>query len=651
VYLDVLFSLPVHSSFTYELPPEMTCAIGYRVTAPFGGRSLTGYVIATHERKPEGFTVKPIKRVIDKEAVFGEDQIALASWMAALYFCSQGEALALMIPGGRKEIDLPALGLEEIPEAHDLELSVPQKEALRSICEDDHSLYYLFGVTGSGKTEVFLQAAQKVIAGGRSVIYLVPEISLTHQLAAMVRTRFAGDVAILHSALTPSQRLKEWLKIRRNEVHLIIGARSAVFAPCADIGLIIIDEEHENTYKAGSTPRYHARQIAIKRAQDAGASVVMGSATPSLEAWRLMKQGRIHRLDLPLRVSGGSMPGVQIVDMKTCPSIISPRLQKMIKEVLDRRKQVILFLNRRGFSYFFHCRSCGYEMTCEHCSVALTYHKERNRMVCHYCGYSQAPIKVCPECGSLDVGYSGFGTELVEEAVHGLFPFARIGRLDADSTKKKEHLKQTLDSFRDGDIDMLLGTQMVAKGLNFPGVELVGIVLADSGLHLPDFRAQERTFSLLLQVAGRAGRFGKTGNVIIQTYQPENAAIRLAALGDVQSFYDQELKDREMLGFPPVTRMCRLVFRARKAERAEQAAVTAADLLEEVIIHEKCPSVTILGPSEPPISKIAQNYRWHILIQATQFKELHRCVDQFLRRYAADSAVYMEIDLDPVNLL
>lgn len=290
-------------------------------------------------------------------------------------------------------------------------------------------------------------------------------------------------------------------------------------------------------------------------------------------------------------------------------------------------------------------------MICKNCSVALTYHKQRNRMICHYCGYSTKPIHICPECGSLDVGYSGFGTELVEDTVKSLFPFARVGRLDADVTKKRNYLKDTLDQFYAGEIDILLGTQMVAKGLNFPNVELVGVVLADSGLHLPDFRAQERTFSLLLQVAGRAGRFSDIGHVIIQTYHPENVAIRFAAVGNVEAFYEQELKERSMLRFPPETRMCRLVFRARSANKAEHAAKRAADMLDEVVTSGGFSSVSILGPSEPPIARIAHNYRWHILINGRSFKDVHQTVYQFLQRYVTASSVYMEIDLDPVNLL
>ncbi|MGM0432577.1 MAG: replication restart helicase PriA [Spirochaetota bacterium] len=650
MFVEVIFNMPLNRSFTYETEEGSACTLGVRVTAPFGKRRLTGYVIESDVPKPEGYEVKQIEKIIDSVPVFRHQEIELSAWMASLYFCSQGEALALMIPGGRREVELPALGTEEIQLPDEFELSTHQEEAVQDILEAKHDLYYLFGVTGSGKTEVFLKAAEAVLGQGRSVIYLVPEISLTHQLAQAVAKRFAGNVAILHSALSPSQRLKEWKKILHGEVHLVIGARSAVFAPCEDVGLIIVDEEHEHTYKSGSTPRYHARQIAFKKAALSGGVVVLGSATPSLESWYLMQRGRIRRLDLPERVSGGLMPKVDIVDMKRSPDVISPVLKDEMKQVLERGKQVILFLNRRGFSYFFHCKSCGYEMLCRNCSVAMTFHKQTDMMICHYCGYAQRPIQICPECGSLDVGYSGFGTELVEEAVQKYFPFARMERLDADTTKKQKHLQTVLAQFQSGEIDILLGTQMVAKGLNFPGVELVGIVLADSGLHLPDFRAHERTFSLLLQVAGRAGRFSNAGKVIIQTYQPENNAVIRASRGEVTRFYDEELQIRSMLDFPPITRMIRLVFRSKVVTKAEQGAEQAAQLLVEITTSEKL-DVEILGPAEAPLARISGNARWQLLVKSRSFHQLHRSLSLLKHSYKPVAGVYMEIDVDPLNLM
>jgi len=654
-YADVVFNAPMRQTYTYIIPEGITCKTGQRVTVPLGRRSVTGFVVNTGSTAPtESYVLKPISRVIDKQPVFAESEIELSKWMSSLYLCSPGEALSVMIPGGRRDSAIPALVADDDFSEKAHVLTSHQEEAVEAICSGDKSLYYLFGVTGSGKTEVFLQAAEWTIAAGKSVIYLVPEITLTHQLSDQVKNRFAGRVAVLHSALTPTQRLMEWMRIRRGEVDITIGARSAVFAPHENPGLIIIDEEHENSYKSGSSPRYHARQIAFHRSSISGAVLVMGSATPSLEAWYLMKTGRIQRLELPERVSGGSMPKVEVVDMTFEEGALSRKLQQEIRSVLQKKRQVILFLNRRGFSYFFHCKTCGYEMTCNHCSVSLTYHKERGRMVCHYCGQSRRPISVCPDCGSLDVGYSGFGTEMIEEEVAKLFPQARVARLDTDAAKKKEVVKKTLDDFRSGDIDILLGTQMVAKGLNFPGVDLVGIVLADSALHLPDFRAQERTFSLILQVSGRSGRFSNDGKVVVQTYRPDNSAVRLGAIGDIEQFCEQELSMRRMTKFPPYTRLSRLVFRSKDLKKVEKMADQADQILNQVIRDVDCPpeqKADILGPAECPLARISGNYRWQIIIRSTSFPILRLVTASFMDRVKPMGGTFIEVDIDPVNLL
>ena len=398
--------------------------------------------------------------------------------------------------------------------AEEIRLNDEQQRAYEAVLAQTRSgcpgVTLLQGVTGSGKTEVFLQCAERVIAQGGQVIYLVPEITLTHQLAVQVMERFKNNVAILHSGLTDSQRIAQWRRIKRSEVSLVIGARSAVFAPCENLRMIIIDEEHENSYKSGNDPRYHARQVAQKRIADCHGKLLMGSATPSLEAWHLMKDpSRMTRIDLTSRVGGGCMPKVEIADMTHEDGIFGKTLQLEMARTLGAGKQVILFLNRRGYSYYFHCRSCGYELKCPHCDVAMTYHKKTGTLKCHYCGYTQKPTRVCPVCGSLDVMYSGFGTEQVEQEVQRLFPQYRTARLDTDVVSKdRKIIQKTLDEFRAGSLDILIGTQMVAKGLNFPNVQLVGIVLADSGLLVPDFRAEERTFDLLVQVAGRSGRAG-----------------------------------------------------------------------------------------------------------------------------------------------
>lgn len=648
-YLNVVFNLPSQNEFTYLRGDHADCGIGRRVVAPFGKREMVGYVVSQHNEKPRGsYAVREITRVIDAEPLFDAEYLDLARWVAGMYLCSLGEALATMLPGGRRESRSPILDEDdESAPAVRHELAPQQEGALTGILSATERISYLFGVTGSGKTEVYLRAAENLIADGSSAIYLVPEISLTHQLVEIVRDRFRDNLAVLHSGLTPSQKLVEWLRICRGEATFVIGARSAVFAPVSNLGLIVIDEEHEGSFKSGSTPRYHARQVAMHRCAKSGARLVLGSATPSVEAYHLMSGGRVRRLDLPNRLAGGSMPAVELVDMKRETGCISTRLAAEIRATAEEGRQSILFLNRRGFSHFFNCRSCGYEMTCSRCSVALTYHKDRDRMICHYCGYSRRPVESCPQCGSLDVGYAGFGTEMIESEVARRFPDLKVVRVDADSIRQKGRLKDLLAAFRRGEIDLLLGTQMVAKGLNFPGVKLVGIVLADTGLHLPDFRAEERTFALIVQVAGRAGRYIPDGRVIIQTFRPDASAIRLAAKSDLESFYAGELESRRELGFPPYTRLIRLVFRGRNLENVRESASGFASAYAAA----SGGADEVLGPAECPLGVISHNHRYQVILRTKHFSFSHSLVGKTVGAQKPRSGVYVELDVDPVSLL
>lgn len=665
-YIEVAFNLPVETFFTYLRPDEAPALLGYRVEVAFGRRKMTGFVVASTQERPEGnFKISPVLKVLDKEPFFGEEEIELAQWVSESFFCSVGEALAVMLPGGIRESKKELINNQEVADYRPRTLSDQQQAALSQILSGQGDYFYLYGITGAGKTEVFLQAAKGVIEKGQSVIYLVPEIALTHQLIRDVYRRFEGKVALLHSHLTAGERLVEWNRIRSGEAKLVIGARSAIFAPAKHLGLIIIDEEHESSYKSGNSPRYHARQVAMyrvsksmkklslpskKEAHLEGSSVnlVMGSATPSVEVWHLMKTGRFKRIDLTKRLSGGALPHIEVLDITHESTIISTPLQQKIVSVFEEKKQTILFLNRKGFNYFFHCKSCGYEMRCKNCSVALTYYKHQNKMKCHYCGHSQKPIAVCPQCGSLDVGYSGFGTELVEEEVSRLFPQMKVARIDGETVQKRGVLASLLKQFREGEIDLLLGTQMVAKGLNFPGVKLVGIILADTALHLPDFRASERTFSLITQVAGRAGRFSPDGEVLIQTYSPKSNAIDLACKGELELFYDEELTIRKQLGFPPFKRLARLVFRGSQQAAVEQFAKEITHMLQQ---HAVILSFDLLGPAECPIAVVNKKYRMHIILRSDTFKPLHQAIWLLKPLIQKNKKVYVEIDMDPVALL
>lgn len=660
MYADVVINTPLEQRFTYLVGQGCEgAALGMRAIVPFGKREVTAYVVALREEiEPTSYRIKPIKRLVDKEPIFGPREIELARWMARFYLCSEGEALSTMIPGGRRDVDPQALPIEEdVIEIASEQLSEDQKRAIEAIGTSAQRLHYVYGVTGSGKSEVFLRVAQRVIAEGRQVIYLVPEITLTHQLARQVARRFEGKVAILHSGMTPSQRLSAWRKIKRGSVQIAIGARSAVFAPFERLGLVIIDEEHEHAYKSGNNPRYHARQVAQRRVAECDALLVMGSATPSMEAFLMMEEHKVDRHVLATRVAGGVPPQVTVVNMLGEQRMLSRTLVAEMRKTIAKQRQVILFLNRRGFSHFFHCNSCGYEMSCPHCSVSLTYHKGRERMVCHYCGYSRTPMTTCPECRSVDVGYGGFGTEMVQQEVSQYFPDARIARLDTDSAQDKQMVATVLRQFREGELDILLGTQMVAKGLNFPLVDLVGIVLADSGLNLPDFRSQERTFSLIVQVSGRAGRYNDAGRVIVQTFHPDNPAIRLATDGAVERFYQEEIAARRQTGFPPFTRLVNFVIRGRSKEKCVEALQSLHQLVQSCVQALREGSVPahdlpdILGSAPCPIEKIAGNWRFHLVLRGSHAARVLQVAAAVREQYRTPSGLYLEIDVDPLQML
>jgi len=698
-FFDLVFDNPLEQSFTYQIDDKAQAAAGKRAMVPFGRRDCLGYIIAERKNPPGGIkkeAVKKIRRVVDSEYLFGDKDIALARWMAEFYFCSTGQALAAMIPSGRRGIE-PALSYGEEEAQASLSISGEQAAALCEITEGNvdqgikprPSMFYLYGVTGSGKTEVFLRAAQYMLNEGKSVIYLVPEISLTHQTAKMITSRFGSLAATIHSGMSPSSRLAQWMRIRKGEAPVVIGPRSAVFAPVPNLGLIIIDEEHDGSYKSGNTPRYHARQIAFKRCGSEGARLVMGSATPSAEAWKLMADGNIKRLDLSRRLSGGGMPEIKPVSLSKTSGCLTKELKEEIRVTAQMGKQTILFLNRRGFAYFYQCPECGWELTCKRCSVSLTWHKSRGRCMCHYCGYYEAPPSACPKCGCVEAGFRGFGTEMIEDEVRRTFPDLYIRRVDADTASKKavsgksgvtglaensgdenssaekycepqagsekpyegSALEETLSLFKKGVIDILLGTQMVAKGLNFPGVRLVGVIFADTGLHLPDFRAAERTFSLIVQVAGRAGRYFPDSKVIVQTLRPDDPVITRSCALDVTGFFDAELKQRKALGFPPYSRLIRFTIRSKEESRATAAINSLASAVISLIKNK--PNIDMLGPAECPIGMINNNFRRHLIIRSPSMNAIQLITRDILSQYEKnkDAKTYLEVDVDPVSML
>ena len=533
-------------------------------------------------------------------------------------------------------------------------------EIIRAIEEGNNKVFLLYGVTASGKTEVYMQAIGKMLEKGKGAIVLVPEISLTPQTVFRFASRFGKRVTVLHSKMSPGERYDQWRRIKSGDADIVVGARSAIFAPMPNLGLIVIDEEHETSYKQDDpTPRYHAREVAIKRATLVNAVVVLGTATPSLESYYKASQKEYHLLSLPSRIDNVRLPPVEIVDMRTeftekkNRSIFSNSLRDAIEDRLAREEQIILFLNRRGFSTFVLCRECGYVARCKNCDISLTYHSNGEVMVCHHCDFREQVPSICPNCKGSYIRHFGIGTQRVEDETHKLFPEASIERMDVDTTKKRGAYKRILEAFRDREIDILIGTQMIAKGLDFPNVTLVGVISADTALNLPDFRAGERTFDLLTQVAGRSGRGQAGGEVIIQTYNPEHYSILAAQDHDYRSFYRQEIVNREMLSYPPFSHFARILLRGT----SESSTMKSADELTSMLNafqEAHFPDLEVMGPAPAAIARIKNHYRWQILLKAvdpTHIRELVKMAFTRLPSQITKGDVALIVDMDPMSIL
>ncbi|MCF6094883.1 primosomal protein N' [Microaerobacter geothermalis] len=534
------------------------------------------------------------------------------------------------------------------------ELTDAQRENLKKINQAIHQgkeeVFVLYGVTGSGKTEVYLRAIEHTLQLGKQAIVLVPEISLTPQMVERFRGRFGNRVAVLHSQLSKGERFDEWRKIIYGEVDVVIGARSAIFAPLQKIGLIVLDEEHESSYKQEDSPRYHAREIALFRGAYHGAVTILGSATPSLESIQKAGKGVYHWLSMPNRVKGQRLPTIHIVDMREelkqgNRSIFCQSLLHMMEDRLNKKEQIVLFLNRRGFSTFVMCRNCGYVEQCPHCDISLTYHHTDQTLKCHYCGYVKGNVKICPSCQSHQIRFFGTGTQRVEEEIAKQFPGARVIRMDVDTTRKKGSHEKMLNAFGKGQADILLGTQMIAKGLDFPKVTLVGVISADNMLHLPDFRASERTFQLLTQVAGRSGRHELSGDVIIQTYTPEHYAIQYVKEHKFQEFVRHEMGIRANFGYPPYSRLFLVTFSHQDLGVLMKESNAFVSHLKGKIKG----NTQILGPAPSPIPRIKDRYRFQCMIKYND-EPIQRMVSEVLERLEKkirQSQIRISIDVDP----
>ena len=549
--------------------------------------------------------------------------------------------------------------LKARPSPFNFQFNPRQQAALRKITEaviaKKFSGMLLHGVTGSGKTAVYLAAMRAALEAGRSSILLVPEIGLTPAVAADLHQVFADEVAILHSALSDKERAEQWHRIKRGEARVVVGTRSAVFAPVTDLALIIVDEEQDSSYKQEETPRYHARDVAVVRAKLANATVVLGSATPSLESYYNAKKNKYLLLEMPDRIEKRPLPEVEIIDMRQefqesgHEQVISHKLAAEIKDRLERKEQVMVLLNRRGYSPLALCRSCGKSLECNNCAIALTHHKRSRRMECHYCGYTAAVPKVCVHCGSEYVYFIGTGSEKLEELLHGMFPQARIARLDRDTVRGREDFECALNALNEGDLDVLVGTQMIAKGHDIHGVTLVGVVGADAALGFPDFRAAERTFQLLTQVAGRAGRGQFPGKVILQTYFPDHYAVQYAAQHDFAGFYDKELRFRSWMHYPPYSSVANVLIRSTKLDEALQWSGTLGKWFDKTR-HE---GVRVLGPAAAPIMRLKQDYRYHFVLKSPSREKLNVTLRAMLAHAVSQKIPRTQVivDVDAVWLM
>lgn len=591
----------------------------------------------------------------------GGERVPLANLggTAALAACRALEKRAVLRIEEQAVHRDPAAG-EQFSLSTPLPLNPEQKAALEGIVtayeEGSTRPILLQGVTGSGKTEVYLQAAAHVMSRGRGVLILVPEISLTPQTMARFKSRFAdhpGAVAILHSAMSDGERFDEWHAIHRGQARVAIGPRSALFAPVQNLGLIIVDEEHDSSYKQENSPRYHGRDLAVLRARMEGAAIVLGSATPSLESLLNVQRGKYSLLRLDHRADGQRLPLTRVLDMRTEPKdkrylgILSERLRMAIDDRLRKGEQSILLLNRRGFARSLQCPDCGYVVTCEHCALPLTYHVTENRLICHICGFRSVVPQACPECHSRGILLEGYGTQKVEAVLRRCFPSARLQRVDADVTARKNALRDILEDFRAHRTDILLGTQMISKGLDFPGVTLVGVLNADLGLCIPDPRAAERTFQLLTQVAGRAGRGDLDGEVIIQTYTPQAAAIQYARRHDTDGFAENELGLREKFAFPPYTHMAVLTARAVQ----EDVAAFALSTLHKRLLAVLPPAVEISAPLPAPIPKAYGQFRYQCTLKAPQARIIADTVSREISRLNPGEDVIFTLDVDAQSFM
>ena len=693
--IDVIVPLPIYSCLTYALPADMPMPEkGSRVLVPVGKRKMAGIVWGECQNSPpESITIKPILKQLDAVPLINECLFQFLEWVANYYFHPIGMVVAeAMPPGiisaykgrqnavsrpfkpGAKAPELAAWSEKNTPYA----LTEHQEKALvlikKAIQQNQYKTFLLHGVTGCGKTEVYIHAARNVLAEGKQALIMVPEIAMTAQIVGRFLKRFGSSVSVLHSGLTPSERRNQWSKIRNGESNIIIGTRSAVFAPLERIGLIVVDEEHDPSYKQDEHLRYHGRDLAVVRGRLSNAAVVLGSATPSLSSMHNAMQGKYQLISMPERIAGRPMPEIVIVDRSQKgakvnsqevkrPSWLSKQLYQEIKATFEKGEQVLLFLNRRGFAPYVFCPDCGHVFRCEECDVTMTFHRSLKKkgegdlhdglLRCHYCGSEHQAMPVCPKCRGLSAIATGYGTQKVASELKKLFPEKEICRLDRDTASSRKKMETLLQNFYNRAVDCLVGTQMVTKGHDFPYLTLVGVVAADQSLNFPEYHASERTFQILLQVSGRPGRNTLPGKVVIQTHNPHHYVFKYLMGHDFNGFAQEEMSRRKALSYPPFGRLINLRLSGKTKSKVEAGANNVASVLKKGARSHLFKDVEILGPAPAPLSRIKGRYRYQVLIKGTSISDVRKACSYVLQNKAVlcPSSVRMDLDVDPQRLL
>jgi primosomal protein N' (replication factor Y) len=665
---NVLF--PINSSaFTYQVPDELQPAIkaGARVNVPFKKSHKVGIVVKvdsnlhSHPLRPPAdrrgtkkqIILKSIKSLLDDEPLLPKNLLRLIEWVGQYYMSTSGLALKNAVPAafftekkaGKSRITYD----EEVKKEKALNLTSEQSRSLNNINKSNKGVFLLHGVTGSGKTEVYIKAI-KALPEGREAIVLVPEIAITAQMADRFRSSFGERVVFFHSGLSVGERITQWQKMRNGEVGVVIGVRSAVFAPFTNLGMIVIDEEQEASYKQFEGLRYNARDVALARAKLEGIKILLGSATPSLEVYYNAMKGKFKYLELKHRVEHKPMPLVEIIDMTRAEKqtfSFSINLLDALKENVTLGHQSLIMLNRRGYSPFFMCTDCGHTHKCPACSITLIYHKDTNSLNCHYCGSYLDPVDTCPVCNGTGVKYLGTGTQRVEEDLCLLLPGLSFKRMDRDSTAKKLSHYRIVRQMEEKKLDVLLGTQMVAKGHDFPDVTLSAVVSADISLNLPDFRSGERAFQLFTQLAGRAGRGEVSGRAMIQTYEPDHYVFEYVLKHDYKGFYRREIELRKELNYPPFSRLVRIILSFKTKEAAKKTAKVIMNRIRKTSYK----GIEVLGPAPAPIERIRRLWRWHLVLKGKNAKSLRLSVSDILSRLNDVKDMKIDVDVDPVNMM